>query len=389
MPAGTVTAALQQGNPGLGTVSRRPQTTGQAAADPSVPFVRLSRRAKLQAWVAANVAFGTLVQNPLKAAGGYLRGYRLRFQIAAGTSTGAVVAAADAPWNLITNIFLRDPFGQPIFMAAGWETFLIQLFSGQCGNGLMQDPRNLPSFSAIQLTSGAGAGNATFELYIPLEFDSAAYCCLASLNASAQPSLAIQLAPAATVYTTPPTTLGNITVTCTEEFWSVPTNAPDLAPPGIGSSAQWSSAPAAVQVASASSTRVPWPRVGTYIHTMIGTLRDQTGARVGAFPLTDLSLYVDGVPIISSEPWGDRIDDIYRAFAVNPPTGVIVATFRQSVREEVDNSDTHDVLLPTTPATLLEIGGTWGTIASGPGVLTCLTGELYPIDGLPYNHLSQ
>jgi hypothetical protein len=172
----------------------------------------------------------------------------------------------------------------------------------------------------------------------------------------------------------------------TEEFWSTPVAAPNLAPPGVGSSAQWSEGTCA-QTVNGQFARVTWPRVGTYIHTMIGVLRDNTGARVAAYPATDLTLFIDGVPVII-EGYNDRQDDIFRQLGVALPTGVIVYTFRNSVSENVDSSDTHDVLLPTTPATLLEIAGTWGTVSNAPGVLTAVTGELYPVNGIPYTHLA-
>lgn len=102
MPAGA-TAALQTGNPALGTVSRRPQTSA-VQEQANVPFVRLSRMAGIPAFNSAGNAFGALVPGTiLKAAGGYLRGLRLRISAVGGTSTGAVVAAADAPWNVVSS----------------------------------------------------------------------------------------------------------------------------------------------------------------------------------------------------------------------------------------------------------------------------------------------
>lgn len=379
--------ALQVGNPALSTVSRRNQTTGDSG-DAGAPFIRLSRRAKIAAYSISGQAFGSLITQPLKAAGGYIRGFRIFITTAGFTSTAAVVSAADAPWNIISSVFLRDPLGQPIVQCDGYSLWLINLFGGQCGNGGMQDPRNLPSFAALQTTSGAGAGGFTFELFIPLEFDSAAYCALASLNASSQPTLSIQLAASGSVYSTPPSTLGTIGVRVVEEFWATPLSNPNLAPPQVGSSAQWSVAQSAQTIGSGASVRATWPRVGTWIHTMIGVLRDSTNARIAAFPASDLSLYVDGVPYFSSEAYLDRSDDTFRMMNVAPPTGVVLYSFRQSVQEEVSSADTHDVLLPTTPATLIEIAGTWGTVSNAPATLTCITGELYPVGGIPYTHLA-
>ena len=378
--------ALQVGNPALGTVSRKPQTTA-VQAQPDVPFIRLSRRAKILGYNIANQAFGASINQPLKAVGGYLRGFRILVTASGGTSTAAVVAAADAPWNVISSMFLRDPLGQPVYQANGFDTFLVQKYSGQVAsaNGL-SDPTKLPSFSAIQLTSGAGAGNFQFSIFLPLEFDSAAYCSLASMNASSQPTLQITLNSSAAVYTTPPGTLPTLTLNVTEEFWATPVAAPNLAPPQVGSSAQWSETTCA-QTVNGQFARVTWGRVGTFIHTMIAVLRDNTGARVAAWPANDLTLYVDGVPVII-EKYVERQDDIFRAFGYTLETGVSVWTFRNTVSEDVSSADTHDVLLPTTPATLLEVAGTFGTVTNAPGQITAVTGELYPVGGIPYTHLT-
>jgi len=100
-----------------------------------------------------------------------------------------------------------------------------------------------------------------------------------------------------------------------------------------------------------------------------------------------LQLWVDGIPVLF-ETLQERTDNMFRLFGVARPTGVLCYTFRDSVQSAVSNADTYDMLLPTTPATLLEIAGTFGTIASGPGSITVVTGELFPQGGIPYTHLA-
>lgn len=126
--------------------------------------------------------------------------------------------------------------------------------------------------------------------------------------------------------------------------------------------------------------------MGTYIHSLILTLRDSAGVRQDNWPLNDLTMYVDGVPI-EFEDFNQRIDDMYEMFGVTRPTGVVVYSFRDSVEQIVNMSDTHDLLLYTTPATLLEIAGTFQAIGASPAKIYCYTGELYPVGGIPYTHL--
>ncbi len=85
---------------------------------------------------------------------------------------------------------------------------------------------------------------------------------------------------------------------------------------------------------------------------------------------------------------GKATDKLYAQFGNNRPTGVICYSFRDSVQSAVSTADTYDLLMPTTPATLLEVSGTWGTITNAPAILTAVTGELYPVGGIPYTHLA-
>src|SRR5262249_26764058 len=155
----------------------------------------------------------------------------------------------------------------------------------------------------------------------------------------------------------------------------------------VGSSAQWSVARAQSVVASGAFQRIVLPRVGTWIHTLILVLRDNTNTRVDFWPLSDLQLWVDGVPILF-ETLAERTDNMFAAFGVARPTGVICYTFRNSVQKAVSTADTYDLLLPTTPATLLEVAGTFQAIANQPASIQAITGELFPQGGIPYTHLA-
>lgn len=375
-------STLQTAQPALGTVSRQPQTTAMPASG-SVPFTRMSRQMQILGPVSAGLQFGTLFTPPIKPAGGYIRFYPLYVTATGGTGTVAV-ASADAPYNTIQNVFLRDPFGQPIIQADGYSLFLIDLYGGQSGMlNVGNNTAALPSFSAV-----ATNGNFTVRFHLPLELDSSGYCSLPAMNAASQPSIWVQLNPSSVVYTTPPTTVPTLQLQLDEEFWAAPVDNPQYAPPDVGSSAQWSVTKAPTGIAASQFQRVVLPRVGTYTNTLILVLRDSTGARIDSFPSTDLSLWVDGVPHLY-ETFLERQDKMWTAFGVTRPTGVIVYTFRNSVQTAVSTADTYDLILPTSPATLLEAVGTWGAISNAPAQLYQITGELFPLGGIPYTHLAQ
>jgi hypothetical protein len=375
-------STLQTAQPALGTVSRQPQTTAMPASG-NAPFTRMSRQMQILGPVSSGLTFGSLFTPNIKPAGGYIRFYPLYITASGGTGTVAV-ASADSPYNTIQNIFLRDPFGQPIIQADGYSLYLIDLYGGQSGYfNYGNNAGTLPSFQSVGTN-----GNFVFRIHLPLELDSSGYCSLPAMNAASQPTIWVQTNPSTVVYSSAPTTVPTLTLQLDEEFWAAPVDNPQYAPPDVGSSAQWSVTKCATSIAASQFQRLVLPRVGTYINTLILVLRDSTGARVDFFPPTDLSLWVDGVPHLY-ETFLERQDKMYAQFGVTRPTGVIVYTFRNSVQTSVSTADTYDLILPTSPATLLESVGTWGAIVNVPAQLYQITGELFPLGGIPYTHLAQ
>lgn len=372
----------------MGTVSRIPQTTGAPGGGTGVPFTRLSRQMQILGPATAGLAYASLWTPILKPVGGYLRYLDFNVTVSGSTQTGGVVGSGDYPWALVQNLFLRDPFGQPVVQADGYSLYLINVYGGQAGQlGFGNNPATMPSFSVT-----AASGNTSFSLDIPFEMDSSGYCALPSMNASSQPQLQVQFNALAAAYagtgSTTPTTgvAGTIATSADEPFYGAPVDHPEVAPPDVGSSGQWSVARAQSLVASAAYQRIVLPRVGTWIHTLILVMRDNTNTRVDLWPLTDLQFWIDGVPILF-ETLAERTDNMFAQFGVARPTGVIVYTFRNSVQKMISTADTYDMLLPTTPATLLEIAGTFQVIANAPASITAITGELFPYGGIPYTHL--
>ncbi|MHB8573656.1 MAG: hypothetical protein ACYDAY_12000 [Candidatus Dormibacteria bacterium] len=380
-------ASLQRADPRLGTVSRSAQTSAQAGG-PGVPFARISRKAAVQLFDVTGVAIGSPPNLPtIKPVAGYHRRWRLEV-IASGGSAANSPAAADGPYNVINNMMVRDPYGATVYNVDGYSLYLIDAYGGQVApGGIGNDISKAPSFSGVVTTTG----NFTIPFYIPFELDSSGYCSFPGLSAAAQPQLLITTNLAATVYaTTPSVTVPTLEFRAYSEFWAAPVDSPETAPPGVGSSAQWSVVPSPVLWALNSNTRLALPRVGTYIHTLILVMRDSgaANARVDDWPLTDLTLFVDNVPI-RIESFNERIDAMFQGFGITRPAGVIAYTFRDSVTIDASQADTHDLDLYTTPATLLEIGGTSQGGGTGPYRIQQITGELWPVGGVPYTHLAE
>lgn len=377
-------STLQTANPSMGTVSRAPQTTASPPVAGGVPFARLSRKGQILGPSTSGQAYGSLWTPILKPVGGYLRS--LQFYItASGGNLTVATASSDAPYNSIQNFYMKDPFGQPIIQADGYSLFLINRYSAQTGTlGYGNDPSLLPSWSPVSASTGA----FTFKLTIPLELDSSGYCSLPDMNASSQPQVTVQINPSTVVYTSVTgSTVPTLSLTLDEPFWMAPVDNPQAAPADVGSSAQWTVTRAASGVSANAFQRIVLPSVGTYIHTLILVLRDSQNTRIEAWPTSDLSLWFDGVPVLM-ESLNERSDNMYMQFGQARPTGVLVYSFRDSIQSFVSSGDTYDLLAPTTPATLIEVSGTFGTITNAPATITCITGLLYPLGGIPYTHLA-
>ena len=400
--------ATAPGNAAVGQVPTAQQTT--AGALPLGPFPRQSRKCQEQAFGAAGLAYGALITQPLPSVGGFLRGFSVTVAGNAGVwSVAPTGVAPDAPYNVITLIQLRDSKGTPIVILSGYDLMLVNLFGGQCGVNGTQNPAARPSFTPMALSTSSGAFR--FHLFIPLELDSSGYCSFADMNASAPPKLSIQLNQLASVWTGGTlTTAPTITFTVNQLYWAmVPAPNQDLAPPDIGSSAQWSEVEGGTQPGAGSNTRVRDNRVQTLIHTLIAVVRDSANLRQGVFPASDLTLWVDDSPWLNTQLLIERYDELYGQFQIvagadgaqplaqngQLTNGVLVYSERDSVETTlgggtVSGADTHDGLLPTTNATKLEVGGTWGSGGTPPYTVTFITGELFPANpaGIPWSHLA-
>ena len=377
-------------NPAAQSVGRLPQTT--QGVPTGGPFIRYAEEAVALAYSSAGIAFGGVVNLPLTAVPGFLRALWITIQASGGSgTTTAAVAAADAPYNVITQLTLRDASGQPIYPAIdGYGLWLINLYGGQCGQGGRQNPSFLQSFSAV-----AVSGNFLFKLWVPLEFNSSGYCSLPADNTAELPKLMINLNSAAGgVYTTAPApTVPTLTVTVEESYWAVPNNMPDLAPFDVGASAQWLLTTSGQNPPSNAYMRVLDQGVGQFVHTKIFVFRDSTGARADLWP-TSIETWIDQFQY-RFERQDSRADLLQKQFGLTltgnngaagtRPVGVFAWTWRDSVENEVSAADDAENILVTTGSTKFEVGGSWATNANQPAQLSCYTGMIFPGEsGFPW-----
>ena len=395
---------MTQMTQGVAAGRPQPQTTVESAGG---PFIRHSQPGRRAMYSASGVAFGGLVANPLVAAPGYTRGFRLK--IAAAGGNGTTAATADFPGNLASLVQLKDSFGTPLIVAPGYEALLLlQEFGGQYGLDSQANPLNVGGTWA---TVGTTAANFVFSTYLPLEF-AKGYGVISSANASLLPTLQFNVNSAANTIGSPGTS-PTLTFTVDQDFYWLPEGV-SVEPPGIGTTEQWIYQPSNPSIGSSATLNVQLPRLGGYLSTIIAELRDAGGARLAAPAQTGTvtnvgwgarpRMIVDGVPLIDSELTtiledmsiqfgtgaGSGASNTALPTALNPiPGGVLAFTRKNSLSQQSQGLfDTGESYLSTNPGTQVEFAcAPWAGVGSAPATLNALCGQVVPsgalIQGLP------
>ena len=385
-------AAQEAGRP-------QPQTTVEANGG---PFIRHSQPGRAPIYNVTNQSFGGTLTQPLVARPGYFRNFRVTHTLTTtGTVTGTVAMTADSPYNLNSLIQVKDAFGTPLLVGDGYSiSYLVGLYGGAFGlSNATNNPAALPSYSAINTTTGAGA----YSYSLPLEF-AKAYGVLSAANASLLPTLQFNFASATSVFGSTSTgvypTIGTSVDT---DFYWLPEGVA-VEPPGLGTTRQWQVVQANPQISASSSTRVQFPRLGGYLDTLIMVVRDSTGARSDGFWPSRLQIYVDGVPYIDST-MNEIYDDMAIQFGLvgtatstgNPaaataaarPVGTVAISRKNSLNQtSLGLLDTGEAYLSTNPATLIEANfAPAGAGSNSPATMSVLVGQIVPtgsiIQGLP------
>jgi hypothetical protein len=176
---------------------------------------------------------------------GWLRGIWFDFDIVTAGNAATVVFAEDAPFSAIDTVLFRDTGGEQVFGPFnGYDWMTTNKFGGYSAQG---DPRADLNFSATAGVGGGLGGSAHWCLYLPLEI-SAADSLGAVENRSENSIYRVELTMAAStsVYTTPPTALGAMTIKTNQDSYTEPVAAMALAgrpvstaPPSPGTLQYW------------------------------------------------------------------------------------------------------------------------------------------------------
>lgn len=389
-------------------VKVRPDSQGSPAATPAsapaqvarVPFPRASRLKTNLSFQygpitlgASAVPFGP-IQLP---ANGYLRAINLECVV---TSTGnaatvALAATNDAPFSFLQQISVTTSSGDALIVPIdGYALAMVTKYFPSGMETPFSDPRTDPTFSAPTTGAGATAGSATFTLRIPFELDAhTGFCSVPNLAANRSYYIQGLFNPLASVFSTPPNGVVQITITATAEYWSVPndTNAQgdpqETAPIGNGSFSVIQSETIPI---TAGTGIYQLHNVGNVIQGIVLIYRDGANVRVadanapGVFEIVlnnDLLFYQTRNQFkrqIATTGYGAAYGAVAAAqnTAQGQDAGVWPITqFQSNGQAGIRSSDPRSQYLPTLDATLLQVRGTsWGTA----GTLQVLTKSIVP-----------
>lgn len=366
---------------------------GQAApAAPTsvVPFVRGSGKGKYK--FGSKLSGLTLTTNtqdlgPIDIkAYDYMRSILVEVVTTAnGGATGT--AQADSPFNMFTNMAVKQPNGQTMFqVSSGYHTAMIDKY-GQYRN--YSDPRADPNF----LVSGS---QATFAVRIPFELDLRdGLGALPNKDAAAPFSLELSLntltnvfgsgqgtSPTFTVniwleaYDQPPTTLNGLPVQTT--------------PPNMNTLQRWTEQQITM-TAGQFDARVR--KLGNYVRALIPIMRNSSNARIvtnGWADPVQIVLDEDVKDNISQSDWQRRIWEVYgyggiqsgttatlgtasgAAVLIDSPLGADTGVWPyQYFMDGRDTTENVNFYLPTIESEDYLLRGSWGSAVNKMTVLVC------------------
>lgn len=196
----------------------------------------------------------------------------------AGLAT--VVAAEDAPFNVLQNIAFTEPNGATLVsLTNGYQLYLANKWGGYLPISAM-DPMRNPFFSDV-----AATGNFRFVLRLPIEISGRdGVGALPNQDSAGQFKFRATLAPSSTVYTTAPDTKPSVRVRAWLAAWDQPEPqtagaSNQVTPPATGTTSFWS-VQSGVAVANGQNT-IELKRKGNYLRSLIFVLRT-SGSRATA-----------------------------------------------------------------------------------------------------------
>lgn len=383
----TYNAPSAKGNPASGGGDQA--ESAQEAPAAIVPFLRGSGKGKYKFFSKSGLTLTTASQDlgPIDIkAYDYMRSILVT---CATTSNGGATgtAAADAPFNVFTNMAVKQPNGQTMYqVSSGLHAAYIDKYGFYRS---WSDPRSDPNF----VVHGSAA---TFALRIPFELDLRdALGALPNKDAAAPFSLELTLNTLTNVFGSGQGTSPTITVEAWLEAYDQPPTSLNgqpvqTTPPNMNTLQRWTEQNITM---SSGQFDARVRKLGNYLRELIFVMKNSSGARIvtnGWADPVQIVLDEDVKDNISQADWTRRMWEVWNYGAIQTgttatfgtasiasvlidspmgqDTGVWVYQYFHDTRNEDENVNLY---LPTIESEDYLLRGSWGSSVSKLVALVC------------------
>lgn len=359
---------------------------GSSAASPLiVPFARAAKghieQGQTQTLASGSWTAGQVQQYQVPTFG-YMSSLIATITGSGGSGTATVTAAADAPWNLFSNVLFTDVNGTPIVNLDGYGLYLAMTWGGYRNYRYDQS-----TFGFTAIATGANAsGNFKYKIEIPAEFATDALGCLPNMDASAQYRMNLTYNGPSSFYGVAPTNVPSISTLLELNARTRPPqtdmygNPQSTQPPSAGTVQYWTS-----QIFNLSSGQntLQLTRVGNLIRNHILVFRDSGGSRANADStgVTPTTIEFDWDAGIRYKMNVDTQRELnYLAYGWDVPAGVVV--FPNTLDPEaIPGHEYGQQWMSTVGSTLLKLQFT----NSAAGTLQVITNDIVPASPQVYS----
>ncbi len=321
---------------------------------------------------------------------GFARAVRIVPTLAAGSGGNL---AADAPWNLFSQIAVTQPNGEELYGGPTFTGYHAYLAAKHSSWKLNNDPLTWPSYVS---TSSAFA----FDLPIPFEINPQyGLGALPNQDFSAPWKMQVTLNTSTNVWQTAPTTAPTVQLAYYLDAWTVPARnnplngAPQATQPVyLGTLSKWTLQ--SYTIPSSTQFEVPFSRRGNAYRRLIFTVRGSGNARVATsnFP-NPIALRWDGTNVRVNDNVTLWVDDEYQirggqaaATPVTAETGVCALSMAAVAGIDAQGAAFtlgEEPFWGTVQSSTISLSGTWGGSVT---LLEQVTNDVQLVDltGNPY-----
>lgn len=340
-----------------------------------VPFSRAALKAR-QAAPTQQVTLSAAAQSMshvVPAIGGWNRWIALEVVCTTAGNSAAVTFAVDGPYNVFTNVLLKDASQKQLLSMRGIDLYLMNLFGGyRPFANLAGDTR---SFSAVTGT-GATGGSFSFVVILPQECAREAIGAYPNMDSSQRLTIDLSINLNANIYGTPPTTPGTLVVRPVVYYYRKPaaTNVKGEpqqdTPSGAGTMQYWRSQ--TISLDSGENIRTI-NLSGRYIRNAFGIFTTASDVRSDTVRPSIQRWELDNELLVDSSTleWDS---EVYKRFGLVTPTGFSPIWIGTSDPDGFPGAEWADDWLPT--ATSSQLVGKFTTGAAGK--LFLLLNEIEP-----------